>query len=84
LLLGEGLGELGLQSVDSFLIGCDQSVRGSGHDQGADDQQDTETSQHVRPATARSRRGAAAVDDVEPGTGRVRVIGPRRRRLASR
>jgi hypothetical protein len=83
LLLGKGLGELGLQGVDSFLIGCDQSVRGSGHHEGADDQQDTETSQQVRPATARSRRGEAAVDDVEPGTGRARVIGPRRR-LASR
>ena len=84
LLLGERLCELALQGVDSLLIGRYESMCGGGHGQGADDEHDTEASQHVRPAVVRARRHTAAIDDVEPGAGRTRVSRPRRRRLPGR
>jgi hypothetical protein len=54
LLLGKRLCELALQGVDPLLIGRDQSVPGCGHSESADDEQDTETSQQICPAVARS------------------------------
>jgi hypothetical protein len=44
------LRELGLQGVDSLLIGRHEGVRGCGHGEGADDEEDAEGPEQVRLA----------------------------------